>query len=120
MFHEAFRAKERILQKQKPSSEKQKGKYIKKKKKTTQMDITTKQWFPNRGDFALPRKQQARSGDMLGCHRWRGSANDVQLVGTRQAANPLQGTVLHNEELPSPHARSAKAEKLCQKAELLL
>ena len=50
---------------------------LKKKNKTTQMDITTKQWFPNRGDFALPRKQQARSGDMLGCHRWRGSANDV-------------------------------------------
>ena len=41
------------------------------------MDITTKQWFPNRGDFALPRKQQARSGDMLGCHSWRGSATDV-------------------------------------------
>lgn len=29
---------------------------INKQKKTTQMDITTKQWFPNRGDFALPRK----------------------------------------------------------------
>lgn len=78
MFHEAFRAKERILQKgDQVQRSKQENTLKTNKQKTAQMGITTKQWFPNRGDFALPRKQQARSGDMLGCHSWRGSATDV-------------------------------------------
>lgn len=92
IFYAVFRAKDRKHQSWEFREAKRKMIFF----FNTQTGICIKEHFPARGEFALPRRNVARLGDICSCHNWRGAATDIQCTGTKDVAKPA----VHRLSLP--------------------